>query len=392
MQRVLRTSNRRIHPTASRFKLRDRLFLALALSVVLLILTFVLFDQDYAAVEQRPETLPGAPVHAVQGWAGEFENLMAAKYFSPEWVKGLGEFGQTGSADQGIVSLSLRYPTGYRIHDFISGIINISDVQDFDIVESYENLNPRGFGLAFSTDQGDVIQLKFREDAKLEWLSGKLAIIIDDFGYRMDEVLETFLNLSEPIAIAVIPGTEFAKQVAKRAREAGKDVIIHLPMEPLQGKVENDGYTVFTGMSQDEIDAVVGRALKDVPGAIGINNHMGSKATADRETMARLMQSLQKHDLLFVDSITNRSSVAYQEARRKGLGALKLTTYLDNEENPASIAEVLSNTVTHLPELDPAVLIGHPREQTSRLLPAEMKRWAAKGIAFVSIRDLLENP
>jgi polysaccharide deacetylase 2 family uncharacterized protein YibQ len=392
MQRVLRTSNRRIHPTASRFKLQDRLLLALALSVVLLILTFVLFDQDYAAVEQRPETLPGAPVHAVQGWAGEFENLMAAKYFSPEWVKGLGEFGQARSADQDIVSLSLRYPTGYRIHDFISGIINISDVQDFDIVESYENLNPRGFGLAFSTDQGDVIQLKFREDAKLEWLSGKIAIIIDDFGYRLDEVLETFLNLSEPITIAVIPGTEFSKQVAERAREAGKDVIIHLPMEPLKEKVENDGYTVFTGMSQDEIDAVVGRALKDVPAAIGINNHMGSKATADRETMSRLMQSLQKHDLLFVDSITNRSSVAYQEARRKDLGALKLTTYLDNEENPASIAEVLSNTVTHLPELDPAVLIGHPREQTSRLLPAEMKRWAAKGISFVSIRDLLENP
>ena len=391
MQRRRRTSSRRIRRTASQVRLLPKLLMALGLSIILLILTRVQFDENFAAGEKQPLGL-GLPENTLLEWALQFQDLMERKYFSSEWVKGLEEFKGMKTGGQGRGHLFLSYPAKYRIHSFISETIRVSEGKNFELVESYEGLNPPSFGLGFSTVNGDFIQLQFNEEPELEWLSGRIAIIIDDFGYRMDETVNSFMSQPLPITVAIIPGTEFAKQVAERANNSGMDVLIHLPMEPIEAKVENAGYTVFTGMSEDEIDEVIEHALEDVPGAIGINNHMGSKATADRATMDGLMRCLKKRNLLFVDSITNRSSVAYQLAKRNGIAALKLTTFLDNEENPAAMTTILRNTINRLPETNTAILIGHVRDETSRLLPAEMRKWAAKGISFVKVSDLLESP
>ena len=233
--------------------------------------------------------------------------------------------------------------------------------------------------------------MNFRENSELIWYSVKIAIIIDDFGYRLDNFINTFFEMPYPITVAIIPGTDYDRQTAEKARSAGLNILIHLPMEPLQGKVENNGYTVFTGMSQKEIDSIIERALENVPGAIGINNHMGSKATANQTTMQRLMRSLKKNNLIFVDSITNRNSVAYQQALQNKIPALQLSTYIDNPEKNVKMANIMRSIVSKLSFEKPEVLIGHAREKTSIELPVEMSKWAAKGVSFVSVSDLLEK-
>jgi hypothetical protein len=118
---------------------------------------------------------------------------------------------------------------------------------------------------------------------------------------------------------------------------------------------------------------------------------MGSKATADRRTMARFMQVLKKYNLIFVDSFTTRKSVAYRMAVSQNVPALKLTTYLDNRESSLGLAQKLEEVVKNLPKEKNAVVIGHARAETARLLPAEMARWAFRGVRFVRLRQLLNQ-
>ena len=107
--------------------------------------------------------------------------------------------------------------------------------------------------------------------------------------------------------------------------------------------------------------------------------------------MVRLMQVLKKYNLIFIDSFTTRKSVAYRTALRQNVPALKLTTYLDNPRSSAGLSQKLEGVVRSLTGSGGAVVIGHARAETARLLPAEMARWAFRGVRFVRLSELL-NP
>lgn len=283
------------------------------------------------------------------------------------------------------------FPPSFPVHELALDILNMAERRHLQIVSAYEKLKPCGLGITLAGADGSALQLLFREKKNLEWFPGRIAVIVDDFGYTLDRTTAAFLNVPFPITFAVIPGTDHDRQVAEKARNSGYDVLIHLPMEPLNGRVEHNGYTVFTNMSQSQIDRVVERARRRIPWAIGINNHMGSKATADRRTMARLMRALKRRGLIFVDSGTNPHSVAYALARQTGVPALRLTTYLDNPKSSQTLRQKLEEVVRALPEKHQAVVIGHARPETAKLLPQEMARWAFRGVKFVRLQDLLEE-
>ncbi len=390
MKRQFNTS-----PTKSRGKtgypILSKLLMTLGLSIILAISVLVFFEYGEATIEQPPPEITNSTLTTNQTWTREFESLMHQFHFSPAWARGIEKIKNSGSSNSNRFLLSLNYPVEYRIHKFIFSVIQMSKRNHYQVIETYEKFNPREISVGISTARGDYIQMNYKENSDLEWYSGKIAIIIDDFGYRSDHFVNAFFEMPYPITIAIIPGTEFAKQMAEKANQAGLNVLIHLPMEPLQGEVENKGYTIFTGMSQEEIDSTVKRALDNVPGAIGINNHMGSKATVNRTTMQRLMRSLKNRNLLFIDSITNRNSVAYQQALQAKVPTLQLTTYIDNPEKNMQLGTIMRTIVSRLSPESPAVLIGHTRDETSRILSAEMAKWARKGISFVSVFDLLEK-
>lgn len=126
----------------------------------------------------------------------------------------------------------------------------------------------------------------------------KLAIVIDDIGYRTKEDSAIYA-LPKEVSVAIIPNAPYATERAKKAYLQKRDILIHLPMQPKDKSKPIEADVLMVNDSQDEINQLIRTARRQVPYAIGLNNHMGSGATADRLTMTNLMQVLLKEQLFF---------------------------------------------------------------------------------------------
>jgi polysaccharide deacetylase 2 family uncharacterized protein YibQ len=169
----------------------------------------------------------------------------------------------------------------------------------------------------------------------------KLVFVIDDAGYSLKQ-LEAFLDLPFPISVAVLPGLPNSLKAAKAVKAAGKELLLHQPMQAVGG--QNPGPGALTlGMSQEEIEATVEANLKSVPGAVGINNHMGSAATADLGIMEAVATVAKRHGIYYLDSRTTSETAIPTAARREGIRYWERDVFLDNA-----------------PDRDrPAIMIGH---------------------------------
>ena len=162
---------------------------------------------------------------------------------------------------------------------------------------------------------------------------GNIIIIIDDFGYRNDEVSEGFLTLNEDLTFAVIPGHENSKLFARKAHKMGYEVIIHMPMESTidtHGELE---YILTENMTSDEIEERVEKVISEFPEADGLNNHQGSKATADKRIMNIVSNVLKRHGKYFVDSRTTSQTVAEGIMRSRGVPTARRNVFLDNNND-----------------------------------------------------------
>ncbi len=207
---------------------------------------------------------------------------------------------------------------------------------------------------------------------------GRLALIIDDAGYDLS-ALQPFLELPIPLAVAVLPNLPNSAEAARRVRGAGKELLLHLPMEP-EGDEDPGPGVLLTGQSAAEIERLLDAALESVPGAVGVNNHMGSKATADHAFMTGLLDALDRRGLFFVDSRTTTQTVAASEAERAGVPYLARKVFLDAVDG--GIEKSLDAAVAAAARAGSAVAIGHV--QTDGL--AAILRRAADGMQRSGVR------
>ncbi|MCK7491912.1 MAG: divergent polysaccharide deacetylase family protein [Comamonadaceae bacterium] len=130
-----------------------------------------------------------------------------------------------------------------------------------------------------------------------------------------------------------MPNTPYADEAMEIATQNGHESIIHVPMEPATYPRENPGdHAIFIQQSAGEISRRIERFIKKLPDCIGINNHMGSLATADEPAMQAVMQTLRKHKLIFVDSRTTGNSIAYKVAQKNLVSAFKRDIFLDEPD------------------------------------------------------------
>jgi len=215
-----------------------------------------------------------------------------------------------------------------------------------------------------------------------------ITVIVDDFGYFNNRRVREFLAVDAPFTVSVIPGLEHSEKICRQAREAGKDVICHLPMEPENdGNDQGDIPLVRTGMSGREIERIVEKALESTPGAIGMNNHMGSKATADMRVMKAVMKVCRKKGLFFVDSYTSSKSVVAEAAREAGVRTLRNDLFLDNRGE--DVRENMRKAISIASRSGRVTVIMHIRKGN-----AEHLRWFAEeaekeGVRLVRITDML---
>ncbi|MFH1019692.1 MAG: divergent polysaccharide deacetylase family protein [Pseudomonadota bacterium] len=194
-----------------------------------------------------------------------------------------------------------------------------------------------------------------------------VAIVIDDMGYRQNTG-KALLALDLPLSFAFLPFTPFSAELQQEAQDRGRDILLHLPLEPLDPKWHPGPGALTTAMDPETMTALLRKDLQAVPKAVGISNHMGSRFTADSQAMRTLLALVRARHLFFLDSVTAPNSVAYDLALEMGVKAERRTVFLDNDQSPDKIIAQLDLLVRLAGEHGQAVGIGHPYPATVEAL------------------------
>ncbi|MEJ2200890.1 MAG: divergent polysaccharide deacetylase family protein, partial [Desulfuromonadaceae bacterium] len=218
---------------------------------------------------------------------------------------------------------------------------------------------------------------------------GKLAIIMDDLGQDMTTARRV-LAIDLPVTFAIIPTNERAFEVATLAHEQGREVLIHIPMEPKGYPAINPGEdALLVRLSAAEIRRRLISFRRRVPYAVGGNNHMGSAFTEDRQQMSLVMQELRDAGMFFVDSRTSSRSLAVEIARATGVPTASRDVFLDNVQQVDSIARELHRLVRLALRHGQAVGICHPYPQTLKALQREADYIRSQGVQVVFASQLV---
>ena len=215
-----------------------------------------------------------------------------------------------------------------------------------------------------------------------EDIRGNIVIIIDDFGYRDDNVSEGFLSLDADITFAIIPGHQNSKVFAAKADQNGYEVIVHMPMESTNETRGEKEYMLTTSMTSDEIESRVEEVISEFPEAVGMNNHQGSKATSDKRIMNIVGNVLKRHGKYFIDSRTSSETVAETTMRSRGVPTIRRHVFLDNENQKNKIREQLYKLADKAELKGLAVGIGHAKTNTLKVLKQEIPRLKEHGFKF----------
>lgn len=217
----------------------------------------------------------------------------------------------------------------------------------------------------------------------------RIAIVIDDLGRGLGSI-DALLALGEPLTYAVLPFESDTPRVVGRLREAGAEILLHLPMEA-RGKNDPGPGALLLAMSRGELQAETRSALAAVPGATGVNNHMGSALAADARAMEAVLEVLKEDGLYFLDSRTAADTQGYAVARRLGLPAGERQVFLDNERDTAAIAAQLQALFELARSRGGAIAIAHPYAETLSALRSELPKAKAAGIEVVPASQLLDR-
>jgi uncharacterized protein len=216
----------------------------------------------------------------------------------------------------------------------------------------------------------------------------RLALILDDLGYDR-AAADALLALPFPLTVSVLPHLPLSTEVAEEAYRRGHEVLLHLPMESEADGAKPENVELRVGMSAGQVESNLAGMLDTVPHAVGVNNHQGSRATADSTLMAALMPALRRRRLFFIDSRTTASTVAYEVAERSGVAAASRKVFLDDTATREAILAQLDLAARDALRDGSAIAIGHPRPATLRALTDGVPRIEARGVRLVFVSEIV---
>jgi polysaccharide deacetylase 2 family uncharacterized protein YibQ len=212
---------------------------------------------------------------------------------------------------------------------------------------------------------------------------------MDDLG-RDPATARALLAIDIPVTFAILPGEPHAARVAEIAYGGGREIMVHIPMEPLGYPAVNPGDdALLVAMEAEEIRQRVRGYLQEVPHASGGNNHMGSRFTQSSEGMAAVLGQMRQSDLFFVDSLTTGKSVGMAEAHKSGVPAIARDLFLDNVQDVGQISREIRKLTDLAVRRGHAVGICHPYPETLEALRHEVSYIRQRGVEVVSVSRLL---
>ena len=219
--------------------------------------------------------------------------------------------------------------------------------------------------------------------------SPKVAFIIDDLGYET-EVAKKMMELEFPVALSILPFLQYSEFIAEEGRKNNQEIMLHLPMEPNNSDADPGPGAIKSYMSEEESRQAVRDCILNFPYIIGVNNHMGSKITEDREIMKIILEEIREYNLFFIDSITTKDSIAYEVAQEMEIKSAVRSVFLDNKNDMEYIkGQMLEVQETALREGE-VIAIGHSRINTFYVLKRMVPELIKAGIEIVPVSELVK--
>lgn len=278
--------------------------------------------------------------------------------------------------------------------------LNEPPVTGAEKLPNKEELKPGNAALEVSAEPEQGTELKSEPedesktalDIRVKLTDGEkpfLAIIVDDGGNQLD-LAKRVAATDLPLTWAIIPYTRYASETARIAESKGIPYLVHLPMQALSDKDGSSEYIVGRGLTAEQIREITGKALDSLPGAIGLNNHRGSLATASVEIMEPVIYELKERGRIFVDSRTSEKSVAYNVSIINGVPALRNRGFLDGTQTKAEIEKRFNEIVQLAAKRGDAIVICHFRPATVTFLESLAGKKDALPVRLVSIPEMRE--
>jgi hypothetical protein len=218
----------------------------------------------------------------------------------------------------------------------------------------------------------------------------RLALVIDDLGRSLED-LDTLASFGVPITYAVLPFEVRTAEVVSELRRRGAEYLCHLPMEAQGGANPGPG-ALLLSMGHAELEAATRKALAAVPGALGVNNHMGSGIAANREAITAVVSVVAEEGLYFLDSRTTHETLGYTVAHQLGIPAAERQVFLDTRREREYIRGQFAQFLKAARTRGGAIAIAHPYPETLEVLAESVPRAVAEGFEFVRVSALLERP
>lgn len=219
----------------------------------------------------------------------------------------------------------------------------------------------------------------------------RIAIVIDDVGVNVPTSRRA-VELPGPLTISLMTYAMNLPQLAEAARAGGHELLLHVPMEPEAGDVDPGPNVLIADAPREELQQRIRWALDRVPGVVGINNHMGSRFTANRAAMDTLMAELGRRGLLFLDSVTTGHSVGRAASKAAGVPYLARDVFLDNEPDVAAVRARLRELEAVAKKDGSAIAIAHPKPATVQALGEWLPTMEERGFVLVPLTALVPPP
>lgn len=222
-----------------------------------------------------------------------------------------------------------------------------------------------------------------------EGSSCKIAIILDDAGYGLSDDALSLIEEGFPLTIAILPELSFSKETAEIVHKNKGEVFLHLPMEAM--KNGKDKGVIGSFMEGEKIKKVINDAISNIPHCVGVNNHMGSKATADTEVMKPVLEVIKEKNLCFVDSLTTSKSIAYKLAKEMGVSSGSRDIFIDNNDKREDVLFYLYELIKIARKKGFAIGIGHIyKKATISILKEELPNLEKAGIELVPVSAIVK--
>ena len=255
-----------------------------------------------------------------------------------------------------------------------------------NILTKREEKNPSDTQLkASAAKQREPAEKKVGGDSSS--VTGRLAVVIDDAGLDL-ESQRIYEEIGVPLTLAVMPNKIYTSEAAAEWSRYGMPVILHQPMEPVSGSGMEEK-TILTSMSDEAIRYMLKESLEQIPQAVGINNHQGSRATTDARVMRVVMNELSHRGLFFFDSRTNTTTAANSAAASYGVPYARNDLFVDNSADEGEIRAMIQEGANRAKARGSYIIIGHCRPHTAAAFRDIVPQLQAQGIEFVYVSSLL---